>query len=109
LGNPLGIMAATEALQRLKHGADAILKNALEQRDRPSSDLAVAAQAQAAQDRLAEEVLAAAKDMDSIFERAKLACTEESEDDVKAEVGVPLRLWRSTSCPARDMSRLAWS
>ena len=72
-------------VQRLKDGADAILKTALAQRDSPSG----AQVAQAEQERLAAVALDAAKDIDEIFERTKLACTIETEEDVKREVCAP--------------------
>ena len=75
-------MAAAAAVGRLKEGADAVLRAALEQRGRPPS----AQMPQAEQERLAAAALAAARDVDDVFERAKLARTAETEDEVKREV-----------------------
>ncbi len=76
---------ASAAVERLKEGADAILRVALEQRDRPQQSQVP----QSEQERLAAAALAAARDVDDIFERAKLACTAETEDEVKREVRPP--------------------
>ena len=75
-------MAASAAVQRVKAGADEILRTALEQRDRPPSQPV----SQAEQERLAADLLAAAKELDEIFERAKLASSSESEEEVQREV-----------------------
>jgi hypothetical protein len=84
-------MAALEALQRMKAGADAILQTALEQRDRPPDQHVPQAQ----QERLAADLLAAAKELDDAFERAKLACVTESEEEVQREVRRSASLMRS--------------
>ena len=76
-------MAATAAVQRLKEGADGILRTALEQRDRPPNEQVP----QEVQERLAADMLTAAKEIDDIFERTKLAASEETEEEVQREVG----------------------
>ena len=75
-------MSAVAAVQRLKEGSDAILKAALEQRDRPSHTQFP----QAVQERLAAEAMAAAREVDDILEYAKLTCAEESDEEVQREV-----------------------
>jgi hypothetical protein len=75
-------MAAVAAVQRLKEGSDAILKAALEQRDRPSHTQVP----QSLQERLAAEAMAAAREVDDILEHAKLACAAESDEEVQREV-----------------------
>mmetsp|Transcript_91110 Transcript_91110/g.147212 ORF Transcript_91110/g.147212 Transcript_91110/m.147212 type:complete len:120 (+) Transcript_91110:150-509(+) len=75
-------MAATAAVKRLKEGADVILRTALEQRDRPPNEQVP----QDVQERLAADTLTAAKEIDDIFERTKLAASEETEEEVQREV-----------------------
>jgi len=79
-------MAATAAVKRLKEGADVILRTALEQRDRPPNEQVP----QDVQERLAADTLTAAKEIDDIFERTKLAASEETEEEVQREVGAML-------------------
>ena len=76
------LMSAVAAVQRLKEGSDAILKAALEQRDRPSHTHFP----QSVQERLAAEAMAAAREVDDILEHAKLACAAESDEEVQREV-----------------------
>lgn len=73
---------AAAAVKRLKDGADAILKTALEQRDRPPNEQV----SHDVQERLAADTLAAAKEIDDIFERTKLASSVETEEEVQHEV-----------------------
>lgn len=82
-------MSASAAVARLKVGVDEILRVALQQHNRPQQSQVP----QAEQERLAAVALAAARDVDDVFERAKLACTAETEDEVKREVWRALR-WR---------------
>ena len=81
-------MAAVTAVQRLKEGSDAILKAALEQRDRPLHTQVP----QSLQERLAAEAMAAAREVDDILEHAKLACAAESDEEVQREVWAVLCL-----------------
>ena len=91
-------MAALAALQRMKAGADEILQTALEQRDRPPHQPVPQAQ----QERLATDLLAAAKEHDDAFERAKLACAVESEEEVQREVRRSARVMRASfDCSTR--------
>ena len=90
MSGSVGGSSALEAVQRLKDGADAVLRSALASRERAGPI------PQAEQERLAAAALSAAQEVDDALERAKLACAAETEDDVLTEVLLECRAHSTT-------------